>query len=943
MANNSLNELHRTLPALDQAQSFVQLYSPFLSHLYTRHPEIIEKLNTSDADAAWQQMQAEWSEFEDSLHSREALSKALREAKAQTSLLVALADITGAWELEKVTQALSEFAGVALQACVRHLLNAAVARGEIAPLPYPETPEVDSGLIILGMGKLGGGELNYSSDIDLIVFFEPSYIEYKGRQNIQHFFSRLAQDIVTLMQERTRDGYVFRTDLRLRPDPASTPPAVSVNAALYYYESVGQNWERAALIKAKPVAGDLKAGQDFLKELTPFLWRKHLDFAAIQDIQSIKRQMDGVKDKTIHLPGHNVKIGFGGIREIEFYTQIHQLIWGGRRPELRIRPTCKTLALLLEDQLISNESYTALVDAYPFLRMVEHRLQMIDDQQTHSLPEEPEKLDALAAFCGFENYEAFADVLMGHLQRVHKIFSSSFRSERTLGDEGSLVFTGVSHDPETLKTLQSMGFEHVEMISETIMAWHRGNRRCTRTKRAREMITELMPTILRALAATPNPDIAFNKFDVFLQNIPAGVQLFSLFSQNPHLLDLIADIMGSAPVLAETLSRYPELLDMVLYGNFYQNLPDKDSMAHELQELLSNVDDLETRQDFLRRFKKEKQFQAGVQLLKKLITGEQNGVFLSKLAEVCLEQALRDIRADFATTYGTIKGAEFAILALGKLGSCELAFDSDIDLVLIYDVPDFDALSDGEKQFTASVYFNRLAPRLLNALSSLSREGLLYEVDTRLRPSGKQGLLAVSLKAFHHYFGELAWTFERMALVRGRAVAGDAGLMEKLEVEIQQQLCRKIEASSLMADVHEMRRRIGQEYPPNDGWDVKHARGGLMDVDFIAQSLALAHAHKHPDLLMRATGRILDKLAEKKLYDEKAAKELCAANRFFLQLQQIMRLTCGTHMQEDRIMLGMKKLLAANLEVEDFDALNERLHQHQEIVYRHYKLALGEY
>lgn len=929
--------------SVEQVEQCLAAHSPYLAQLAKKHADIVADSHTLGYDQAYARWREQWQKTNLHQLEREALMRELRSAKTKLALLTAMADIAGAWDLTKVTNALADFASDSLQYCIRHLLLAAHVRGEMA-LPHPERLEHESGLIVLGMGKLGGRELNYSSDIDLIIFFEPSRVEYKGRQTLQHCFSKLAQDLVHMMQHRTGEGYVFRTDLRLRPDPASTPPAMTTDAALYYYESVGQNWERAALIKARPVAGDMAAGQRFLQQIVPFIWRKHLDFAAIQDIQSIKRQMDSRQAKAIQIAGHNIKIGLGGIREIEFYTQIHQLIWGGRRPELRTLATCETLGLLVEAGLVEASTRDMLVRSYDFLRKVEHRLQMVDDQQTHSMPAEADKLESIARFCGFAQRTDFERALLDTLTDVHAVFAASFRSEQTLGDEegGNLVFTGVSSDPETIQTLTHMGYLNAERVSEMIMGWHHGSHRCTRTKRARELITELMPKILRSLAATSNPDAAFLKFNEFLAGIPTGVQLFSLFSQNPQLLELIADVMGSAPTLAETLSKSPELLDLVLYGNFYAPLPPREALTSELEGNLKHMDDFEARMETLRRFKKEKQFQAGVQLLKARISAEQAGEFLSDIAEITVSQALADVKAEFARTYGTIAEARFAVIALGKLGSREIAFGSDIDLVFIYDVPDFERLSSGSKGFTASVYYNRLTQRLISALTAMSREGVLYEVDTRLRPSGKQGLMAVSLKAFRNYFDELAWTFEFMALTRARVVAGDASLAAALTQEIEAQLQKPRDHAKLFEDVRDMRRRVAGEHPPEDVWDLKHARGGLMELDFTVQAMMLAAAARQPDVLSRTSAGALEKLEHHGMISPQPCAELSEANRFLLDLLQIMRLTTGSDFSERDALPGLKKLLAQSLKMPDFKEMKNRLLLLEERTHRHYMNILGD-
>jgi [glutamine synthetase] adenylyltransferase / [glutamine synthetase]-adenylyl-L-tyrosine phosphorylase len=914
-----------------QAKELAIACSPFLSRLLEMHPAFAENIATIGFDRAYELFQQEMSSITPETSSPASLMKDLRHAKGKIALLTALADIAESWPLEQVTSALSDFAEHALKITVDTLLTQAKQRGEIQ-----HASSADSGIIVLGMGKLGGRELNYSSDIDLIIFFESGKIGYAGSRNEQHFMNKLAQDIVHIMQERTANGYVFRTDLRLRPDPASTPPAVNTEAALYYYEGVGQNWERAAMIKARPLAGDIAAGERFLQQLAPFMWRRSLDFASINDIHSIKRQMDHRQNKTIQIAGHNVKLGLGGIREIEFFVQIHQLIWGGREKSLRTRATCETLDLLTTFGLVEQDKRTVLSHAYVFLRQLEHRLQMVHDAQTHSMPTEAVDIQNIVRFMGFPDIHSFESTLLTHLNAVHGIYASSFRSAEELGDVGNLVFTGVSHDPDTLETLTRMGYTEAERVSEIVMGWHHGSRRATRTKRARELLTELMPALLKRLSETADPDGAFLKFNEFLHNLPASVQLFSLFNANPQLLGLIADIMGSAPTLADTLSRSPNLLDAVLYADFFEALPSKLQLQPQLEAFLAGTSDFEERMDKLRQFRNEKQFQAGVQMLKQMVDAPSTGSFLSDLADVCIESALGDVKQEFEQTYGTIPDSDFAMIALGKLGSQEMTFSSDIDLVFIYDVANFDAISTGEKGFTASVYFNRLAQRFLNALTGMGREGRLYEVDTRLRPSGKQGLLAVSTKALQHYFDELAWTFEYMAFTKARVVGGQSALKQKLNGFICEQLSKKRDIEKLCADVLDMRERIEKAHSTTNPWDIKYIRGGMTDIDFIAQYLLLAHASDLSACFSGSAHDIFTTLKADGKLPADIADSLIQGNIFLGQIFNMLRLCCNRIFDEHSAPDGLKKLLVESAEEADFASLKKRLLAVEETVSKHY-------
>ena len=503
----------------------------------------------------------------------------LRRAKRRIALLTALADLSSNWPLATVTERLSQFCGAALSNAIRHLLTTEHARGRLQ-LPDMESPETGSGYIVLGMGKLGAFELNYSSDIDLIVLYDQDVVPAADPDELQQNLVRLTRDLVKLMDERTGEGYVFRTDLRLRPDPGATPVAMSTFAAETYYESQGQNWERAAMIKARPVAGDIEAGYRFLETLQPFVWRRHLDFAAIEDIQSIKRQIHAHKGgSTVAIAGHNVKLGRGGIREVEFFTQTQQLIWGGRDPDLRSPFTVQSIEALVTAERVTPAVAQDMIDAYRYLRRLEHRLQMVDDQQTHSLPDTVEGLEAVAAFMGYADRESFETELMHTLRTVEHHYAELFEESESLGGGGTLVFTGSEDHPDTLATLREMGFSDPESISTAIRAWHAGRHRATRSTRAREILTELMPVMLDALSKTSNPDAAFRRFDGLIAGLPAGVQLFSLFQANPSLLTLVAEITGGAPRMAEWLGRNPLLLDGVLATDFFDTLPDADALA----------------------------------------------------------------------------------------------------------------------------------------------------------------------------------------------------------------------------------------------------------------------------------------------------------------------------------------------------------------------------
>src|SRR5512144_2155210 len=647
--------------------------SPFLTLMAELEPAFSMTLLCEGPDAAWRRIVRDVAQAKrDALDGGDP-ARALRVAKRRLALAAAVADIAGLWTLEQVTGALSDFAEAVLDAALAFLLREAARLGTIM-LADGIDLERRSGLIVLGMGKFGARELNYSSDIDLVVFYDPEKFRTAIADALAREAVRLTRGLVRLIADRTTDGYVFRTDLRLRPDPSAMPIAVSVLAAEEYYETLGQNWERAALIKARPVAGDRDAGAAFLRLLLPFIWRKHLDFWAIQDIHSIKRQIDAHRGGgRIALAGHDIKLGRGGIREIEFFAQTQQLIWGGRIPSVRARGTIEALAALAHTGKIGAEVATELAQAYRFLRRVEHRLQMIDDAQTHTLPEDSAKLAGRPTFLSYPDLDAFKSELLAMLRRVESHYAELFEDAPVLalpGDiGGNLVFTGGEADPDTLKTLQRMGFANVQAVDAAVRGWHHGRCRAMRSTRARELLTELMPHLLKALAEKPDPDAAFLAFDRFLNGLPAGVQLFAMFYANPPLLGLVTDILGVAPALADHLARRPSVLESVLSApDFFQPPPSLDDLVEELRLIMDQARHAEHLLDLSRRWANDRRFQVGVQSLKGLINTTLATAAWTRVAEASLTCLLPRVEAEFAVAHGRISGCGMAIVGMGKLG-----------------------------------------------------------------------------------------------------------------------------------------------------------------------------------------------------------------------------------------------------------------------------------
>ena len=915
--------LARILSGKSELASFVGAVldlSPFMRDCARRRPEILDALFDEPIEARLLGIQAEIGglAFDDEVSER-SLMTALRRLKLEAHFLIALSDLAGEVETAVTVHRLSDLAQTCTQAAVNFLLREAHSQGKLK-LPDPDNPAQNSGWIVLGMGKLGAHELNFSSDIDLVVFFEPRAPAVVEPLDAADLFARLTRRLVRILQDRTEDGYVFRTDLRLRPDPGSTPLAIPVQAALLYYESRGQNWERAAMIKARAVAGDVKAGELFLKELQPYIWRKYMDFAAIADVHSIKRQIHAHKGHgEIAVKGHNVKLGRGGIREIEFFVQTQQLIAGGRFPELRGRETVPMLAQLADRGWITVEARDALIRQYWFLRRVEHAIQMVADEQTHVLPEDDEGLERVARLLSFADGNRFAASFRSALQEVEQHYAALFETAPELSSGvGNLVFTGDVDDPDTLKTLQGLGFGRPSDICRVIRSWHFGRYRATQSAEARERLTELTPALLKAFGETRRADEALMRFDEFLAGLPAGIQLFSLLRSNPALLKLLATIMGAAPRLAAIITRRPHVFDGLLDPALLTELPDKAYLADRLSALLDAGRTYEETLDRLRIFAAEQKFLIGVRLLAGSIDASRAGKAFSDLADLTIGAALEAVIEQFAVRHGKVAGGRVAILGMGKLGSRELTAGSDVDLILLYD-HDADAEeSDGEKPLAPSHYYTRLTQRLIAAVSAPTAEGVLYDLDLRLRPSGNKGPVATHIDAFRKYQREEAWTWEHMALTRARAVAGDGALCATVEAEVKAILALPRSGSEVSRKAADMRDMIAAEKPPRDLWEIKLIAGGLIDLEFIAQVAGLTR--QAGDHHTTSTAEILARLAPG-FADAQLRQELVDAYALYQSLTQMIRLCLTGAFDRTDAPPGLLDLLLRTTDLPDFSVL----------------------
>ncbi|MCF8531448.1 MAG: bifunctional [glutamine synthetase] adenylyltransferase/[glutamine synthetase]-adenylyl-L-tyrosine phosphorylase [Reyranella sp.] len=903
--------------------------SPYLTEIALQNPTFMTDLWRRDPDGIVADLTVELVAARAAARGGEqpaAVATTLRRLKHRVALATAVADIADYWTLGKITGALSAFASGCLDALTDSILLQLARDGQLAIGTDPEA----AAFTVLGMGKLGADELNYSSDIDLILLYDREAPALAENDQISRHFVRGARLLVQLLSETSADGYIFRTDLRLRPDPGSTPLAMSIQAAELYYESVGQNWERAAMIKAHPVAGNRAVGEAFLADMRPYIWRRHLDFAAIHDIHSIKRQIDAHRGGgTVKVLGHNVKLGRGGIREIEFFAQTQQLIFGGRDPSLRSRGTCETIRALAATGHVTSAAADELIEAYGFLRRVEHRLQMVDDRQTHSLPADEPGVAAIATFLGYPTSAAFQKDLLERLRCVEGHYARLFEEAPSLaGPAGNLVFTGTDDDPGTLESLEALGFRDPAAAAGIVRRWHHGRYRATATARARELLTELMPGLLKALGSTAAPDQALLNFDLFLANLPAGVQLFSLFKANPALLELVAAIMGSAPGLAAHLARRTILLDSVLSPDFYRPLPSAAEMREDLAMVLGGVEDEQDILDAARRWANDRRFQVGVQQLKHIARPAVAGLAYSDIAAATISALCDRIERRFADTHGGFSGQRLAVLGLGKLGSREMSATSDLDLIFVYDIPPGLEASDGPQPLPPTQYYTRLSQKIVTALTAHTNAGDLYEVDMRLRPSGRAGPLANSLEGFTTYHAQSAWTWEHMALTRTRVIHGPPELVDRLTDIVSSALCRPRDPDALVRDVADMRDRIARYAPPKSPWDFKHLPGGLFDIDFVAQYLALRHAAERPDLLDPHPAEMLRRAAAAGLIAPDDADRLRATRTLLSDIQSLLRLTLDgdeAAFDEAKAPEGQRRLIAATEDAADFAGLKARI------------------
>lgn len=829
------------------------------------------------------------------------LASDLRRQKRRAALIVALADLGGLWSLHHVTQAWTDFADACLSTALAHHVAQEARRGKIPGQTEEDAHRDGAGMVALAMGKMGAGELNYSSDIDLICLFDDERFDPADEMEARAAFIRATRRIAATLSETGAEGYVFRTDLRLRPDPSVTPVCISMSAAERYYEAEGRSWERSAYIKARPAAGALEAGARFLETLTPFVWRRHLDFAMVQDTMEMRRRIRDHKGLHVGaggvvLEGHDMKLGAGGIREIEFFAQTRQLVAGGRDPSLRSPRTVKALSALARAGWIDRDAAGELATLYAHHREIEHRVQMIDDAQTHRLPKSAEGFDRLARFCGEGDTAALRAALAEKIARVEALCGAFFAP------------TATEPAPEVAEVSPE--------AAEIVARWP--GYPALRSERGRTLFERLKPAFLKRFETAARPLEALQNFDSFLRGLPAGVQLFSLFEAHPPLVELIVDICATAPGLSRYLGRHSAVFDAVLDGRFFAPWPGRAALEADLAERFRGLD-YEERLDAARRWQKEWHFRIGVHQLRRRIGPEEAGQHYTDLADAVVSALWPAVCAEIARRHAPAPGRGGVVLAMGSFGSSRMTAASDLDVIVIFDAAGVEA-SEGARPLAPRAWYAKATKALVAALSAPTAAGKLYDVDMRLRPSGRQGPVATALAAFAQYQREEAWTWEHMALTRARVVAGAADLAQEVETLRREIIAEKAAPQKVVADAAEMRDRLAAAGRRGGTWAVKEGPGGMQDIELVSQAAALIAGSP----ARRAPGQLAAAVAAGWL-SETAAHALTESHALMAAVNQAGRLLTDGALDPAQVGAGGRAFLAGHAQAQDAEALAEAL------------------
>ena len=819
--------------ALDRAVA----HAPFLRLQAENHSALCDVFVGQGAHAAL----AACSPFPDPLGADVAMQ--LRTRRAQVSLIIALADLSGEFGFAETVGALSEFADMACDVALRAAFH--------ERLPDEEA----RGIAILALGKQGSQELNYSSDIDPILIFDPETMPRRAKDDPVDGAVRIVRRWVELLSARTGDGYVLRVDLRLRPTPEVTPIVLPVDAAISYYESQALAWEQAAFIRARAAAGDLALGRSFLSDIQPFVWRRSMDFGQVKRIADIVDRIRSHYDKGQAFgPGFDLKRGRGGIREVEFFAQVQQLIHGGRDASLRAPATVDALAALAMAGHVPPDEATALADHYRLFRRIEHRLQMVDDQQTHSLPKQVDALDNVARLDGLADGADLLDILRKPCEAVGRSFD---RLVAVAGEGKGNRWP--SQSEEIAAKAEAMGFVDGDAVARRLGEWRSGRLRVTRSAAAQEALEDVLPHLMPALARASDPMQALTGFDAIISNQPSAINLFNLLAARPQLLAMLVALITHAPALANDLTTRADLIEGLIDASIFGAVAGRDALAAQMRR--GDRGDYEALLDHVRRVVGEHRFALGAQLVEGVGDPLTIARGYADVAEAALTVLTAATVAEFERAHGRIPDGELIVLALGRLGGRSLTHASDLDVIFLYR-GDMLAESGGQRPLGATTYFNRLGQRVIAAMSVPTAAGRLYEVDTRLRPQGTKGPLVSSVDAFARYQREDAWTWEHMALTRARCVYGSEAARAQVDAIIADVLHGARDAETTLSDIVKMRGDVATHKPPAGPLDVKLQPGGLVDAEFAVHAVQLTHrVGINPDIAMALQDQVAAGLA----------------------------------------------------------------------------------
>jgi [glutamine synthetase] adenylyltransferase / [glutamine synthetase]-adenylyl-L-tyrosine phosphorylase len=814
------------------------------------------------------------------------LGKRLRTFRQRQMVRIIWRDIAGLAPLEETLEDLTTLADAAIgEALV--LLYAWTCR-EMGT-PCNESGEAQP-LLVLGMGKLGARELNLSSDIDLIFAYpEAGQTDGPRRATNEQFFIRLCQRLVQALDNHTAEGFVFRVDTRLRPFGSVGPLAMNFSAMESYYGSQAREWERYAMIKARVVAGEQRAGEELMAMLRPFVYRRYLDFGAIESLREMKQLISS----ELHKKGMeaNVKLGPGGIREIEFIGQAFQLIRGGRDKALQIRPILAVLQLLHERGLMPQYVVQELTEAYCFLRLVENRLQAWQDRQTHVLPADEAGRLRLARAMGYAEWQGFARLLELHRKRVQAHFDMVFAAPHTETEEEAQPLTGVwqdALDEETASAaLETAGFRDAPAALNLLTAFRECHAVRRLSNKGRERLNHLMPLLLQAVGGSDQADVALQRVLALLEAVVRRTSYIALLVENPMVLSQLVKLTGVSPWIASLLTRHPILLDELIDPRRLYSPLKRDRLNADLAAQLAHIDeqDLESEMERLRQFAQSNMLRVAAADITEQIPLMVVSDYLTWIAESAVEQVIRLAFREMVRRHGHPPGlAEdetgFAVVGYGKLGGIELGYSSDLDMVFLHGCPDRNAMTDGGKPVSVDVFYARMAQRIIHLMSTRTPSGILYEVDMRLRPNGNSGMMVSSLEMFETYQRNSAWTWEHQALIRARVVVGDERVKARFDEIRRQIIGQPRDAQKLRAEVVEMREKMRASLDKStpEQFDLKQGAGGIVDIEFMVQYTVLRWAHEHPELLVWSDNiRLLETLSGLGLLRNGAAQRLMGA------------------------------------------------------------------